>query len=221
MIDDLLNLIAPHYCCSCGEIGSLLCEGCKYDIIGDDSSACMLCGFATGATGICSGCVSFVERAWYAGERAGGLEALINRYKFGHARSAYRPLGDLLHTRLPVLPSETVVVPVPTVASHIRQRGYDHTLLLAQYVAEKRGLKLAYPLERMTSATQRGAGRKQRIAQAKAAFSIKMELEKDAPYLLIDDIVTTGATLTYAAKALRSAGATMVWAAAVARQPLD
>jgi ComF family protein len=221
MIDSLLNLIAPHYCCSCGEIGSLFCEGCKYDIGQDDDTACLLCGQPASLAGVCGACRPCVERGWYAGARSGGLERLIDRYKFGRAQAAHKPLGDLLLVRLPDLPAETIIVPIPTVASHVRQRGYDHTLLVARYIAKKRGLTCATPLTRLSSATQRGAGRKQRLTQAKTAFEVKARLRNDVPYLLIDDIVTTGATLAYAAKALRSAGATVVWAAAVARQPLE
>lgn len=221
MIDRLLNGLAPHYCCSCGEIGSLLCVGCKYDIIEEDTLGCLLCGHLAGATGVCHKCRSIVGRAWYAGERTGGLEELIDRYKFDRAQAAFVPLGDLLLARLPILPPETIVVPIPTVRAHIRQRGYDHTLLLARYVAKKHKLRLARPLERQSSAAQRGAGRKQRLAQAKEAFRVKTELQKDTPYLLIDDVVTTGATISYAARALRAAGATVIWAAAAARQPLE
>lgn len=122
---------------------------------------------------------------------------------------------------LPELPAETVVVPIPTVRAHIRQRGYDHALLLARYIAQERNLACAQPLERRTATTQRGVDRKARRIQAEAAFRVSTGLQPDVPYLLIDDVVTTGATLRYGAKALKSAGATTVWAAAVARQPLN
>lgn len=221
MIESLLDLIAPHYCSSCGEIGSLLCDSCKYSIVDEDIFGCLLCGRPTGANGTCARYRPTIERAWYVAERTGGLEELIDRYKFDRARAAYKPLGDLLLARLPVLPPETILVPIPTVRSHIRARGYDHTLLIAQYVAKKRGLKLAHALERLNTASQRGASRKQRMEQAQRAFRVKGALQQGAPYLLIDDIVTTGATLSFAARAMRSAGASRVWAAAIARQPLD
>lgn len=146
---------------------------------------------------------------------------LINRFKFEYARAAYVPLGDVMLAALPQLPERTIVVPVPTVRSHIRQRGYDHTLLLARYIAEKQHLVLERPLLRRMATVQRGATRKARIAQAKEAFEVRTSLEKEVPYLLVDDVVTTGSTLRYAAEAMRSAGAAVVWAAAVARQPLD
>jgi len=221
IVDGLLGHVAPHYCCSCGEIGSLLCDSCKYDIVSEHINACLFCGHPTSVTAACRRCRSGVERTWYAGERSGGLEALIDRYKFEYAEAAYRPLGDLLLACLPELPSQTIVVPVPTIRAHIRQRGYDHALVLTRYIARERGLTLAQPLERLTTTAQRGADRKTRRLQAEAAFRVKNELQPDIPYLLIDDVATTGATLRYAAKALKGAGASVVWAAAVARQPLN
>ena len=221
MIDNLLHFIAPHYCISCGDVGGLLCESCKYDIASDAPSGCLLCGRLTGEDGVCSGCRAFVERAWYVGERSGSLEELIDRYKFERARAAHKPLGDLLLSRLPVLPKNTVVVPIPTLRSHVRQRGYDHSLLLAEHVARYLGLHTERVLRRVTSDVQRGVNKKQRFRQARQAYEVDVALRDDIPYLLVDDVVTTGATLSSAATVLRKAGASMVWAAAIARQPLE
>lgn len=220
MVHKLLDLVAPHYCCSCGEIGSLLCESCKYDIVSERFSGCLLCGKnKVGAN--CKSCTSGIERTWCAGERTGALETLINSYKFENAEAAYMPLGDLLLASLPELPPDTIIIPIPTVRAHIRQRGYDHTLLLARYVAAKQGVAYNQYLRRKTASVQRGASRTLRIAQAKAAFEVKGYLDPSLPYLLLDDVSTTGSTLRYAAKALKNAGATTIWAAAIARQPLD
>ena len=221
ILDGLLRQVAPHYCCSCGEIGSLLCESCKYDIIEEHVDACLFCGRPVSAAASCAHCRSGIERSWCVGERSGSLETLINRYKFEYAEAAYTPLGDLILSILPDLPPETVVVPVPTVRAHIRERGYDHALRLARYVANSRHLPLEQPLQRVTTTVQRGADRKQRLMQAETAFRVAIPLRDNIPYLLLDDVVTTGATLQFAAKTLKSAGATTIWAAAVARQPLN
>lgn len=219
MIHGLLNVLAPHYCCSCDEIGSILCEGCKYDIVSEPFIGCLLCG--SPSLSVCAGCQAIIERSWCGGERSGALEALINKYKFEYAEAAHVPLGDILLATLPDLPSNTVVVPVPTINTHIRQRGYDHTLLVAKYIAKKRDLAVSAALFRKTSAMQRGASRKVRIKQAKEAFGVRGELQESVPYLLVDDVVTTGSTLIYASRALKEAGASQVWAVAAARQPLD
>ncbi|HTJ73654.1 MAG TPA: hypothetical protein VL481_03625 [Verrucomicrobiae bacterium] len=127
----------------------------------------------------------------------------------------------LLAERIGQLPKDVVIVPLPTVASHVRVRGYDHTLLIAKGVAKAQRLRLEKALYRRTSTTQRGEGRKTRQRQAKEAFGVKGTLNSAATYLLIDDVVTTGATLQCGAKALKDAGAGEVWVAALAYHPLD
>ena len=222
MIDGLLSRLAPHLCQSCGEIGTLLCDSCKYDIVSEVFNVCVSCAKPAGNIGICGECRPGYSQAWCVGERGGVLQRLIGLYKFQNAKAAHQPLGDLLCERLPVLPSSTVIVPVPTVASHIRQRGYDHTLLMARYVAKKQGLTCRSILDRATNTMQRHADYAKRKAQAKAAFrSANGQLDPQVPYLLLDDVITTGATLRYAAKTLRQAGAETIWVAALARQTLD
>lgn len=222
MLDSLLSLIAPHYCSGCGERGTLLCDNCKYDIILEPYEACVSCQkLAAPIKGICTECKVPYDRAWCVADRRDHLQRLVDGYKFTNAFAAYKPLADLLHERLPELPGDTVIVPVPTVASHIRQRGYDHMLLIARRFARLRHLSLETDLRRLTSTKQRDASRSQRIEQAKAAFACSKQLSANATYLLLDDVMTTGATMRYAAQALRDAGASTVWCATISRQPLD
>lgn len=221
MIDMLLSQVAPHLCCGCGEIGTLLCDNCKYNIINDVVKRCLSCAVVSGENGICQRCEVPYGRAWYVGERSGVLQRLIGDFKFQNTRAAYHPLADLLSDAIDQLPENTVVVPIPTVSSHVRERGYDHTLLLAKQIAKHRNVRLQRILSRVTSTKQRDAGRARRITQAKIAFEVVGAVDTTTPYLLIDDIVTTGATVKYAARALRNAGAREVWVAVIARQPLD
>jgi predicted amidophosphoribosyltransferase len=112
-------------------------------------------------------------------------------------------------------------VPIPTITPHIRERGYDHTLLVARFVAHKRKLPLTPLLSRQTNTMQRGASKSLRRKQAAHAFMLRGYIDPSLTYLLLDDIVTTGATLDAAAKMLKEAGAKHVWVAAVAYQTLD
>lgn len=222
MIDDLLAYVAPHHCLSCGKAGGLLCDNCKYYILDEPYGRCVACQKPTvSPASVCGGCKLPYQHAWCVSERTGELEQLINDFKFNNAKHAYQPLADLLHLSLPDLPAHTVIVPVPTVRSHVRQRGYDHTLLIANHLAKKRKLRVNTRLIRITNSKQRGAGRAERIRQAKNAFRCSTVLDSTVPYLLIDDVVTTGATIRFAAKQLRAAGAKIVWVAVVSRQPIN
>lgn len=220
MIDKTLSFIAPHLCFGCNKLDGLLCDDCKYDIISEVFLRCIGCGRPTGATGVCGRCRLPYSRAWCVGERSGVLEKLIDAYKFERVHEAHKVFAELFVATLPTLPENVVIVPVPTVATHVRQRGYDHTKLIARVLAKQTGCTLASPLIRATNTKQRDASRAIRIAQAKQAFKVS-SIDESTCYLLVDDVVTTGATVKYAAKALRDAGAKDVWVAAIARQPLD
>lgn len=220
MIDNVIALIAPHHCCGCDEIGSLLCGNCKYNITSESKMVCVVCGRPTKAMWLCNSCRMPYERVWVVGERTGILQRLIGLYKFERAKEAYKQLAGLLLDILPELPPETVIVPVPTTPGRIRERGYDHMLLIAKHVARARGLQYEQLIKRQTNTKQRQASAKTRISQAKIAFTVGGELDSTVPYLLIDDVITTGATIKYAAKALRDAGAKHVWVAVVARQEM-
>lgn len=221
MIDELLSPFAPHLCCSCGKIGTLLCESCKYYIIHEQFSGCCNCDRSASINGLCGHCRPPYQRAWVTGWREGPLLTLIDRYKFQRAKAGHKAAADLLLETLPELPPETIVVPIPTVRAHIRVRGYDHTFLIAQQIAMHRHLRLSPVLRRITTTQQKGNDATERAKQAKIAYRVEEKLNPTIPYLLVDDVVTTGATLRYGAKALHRAGARTIWVTAVAKQPLD
>lgn len=155
------------------------------------------------------------------GERSEVLRRLVDQVKFNRATAGIRDLADMLDKVLPVLPPETTVVPVPTLPSHARIRGHAHVERTAKELARRRGCQHAAVLRRRTKTTQRGASKTKRREQAKRAFAVTHRLDPNRTWVILDDVVTTGATLQYAAKELRSAGATRVVVAAIARQPLD
>lgn len=223
MIERVLQIVAPHPCSGCGKNGTILCNDCKNDIKHEPFYGCILCGVPQ-VYGICEYHQVPIARAFTVSTRQDTLETLINRLKFEHTKAASLPLGELLHESLPSLPQGTVVVPIPTVRSHIRERGYDQVELLArQFLAQRKDEPLLYRrlLRRVNTATQHKLARKDRIKQAGAAFALTSSYQLNGMrVLLIDDIVTTGSTVCAAARLLKDAGAT-VWVASLAYQPLD
>jgi len=91
--------------------------------------------------------------------------------------------------------------------------------LLAQAFAQRRGLPCQPVLTRAQHSVQLGSSRAQRQRQARQAFTCSRTLPSEVTYCLIDDISTTGATIRYAARCLRTAGARQVIAVVVAHQP--
>ena len=220
MLDNLLSVVAPHLCSGCGRIGSTFCDNCKYDIIVEPFLECILCG-EQASNGVCDDHKSAFNQAWAVGVRSGALQRLIGGYKFRNIKASSYELADLLHKRLPELPHSTVFVPIPTTTTHIRERGYDHMLLIAQALAKRRHSPVQRLLVRNNSLVQHHANRKQRMAQVMTAFVVEGDIDPQATYVILDDVVTTGATIEQAARLLRSAGATTVWVAVTSRQPLD
>ena len=182
---------------------------------------CIVCKRPTNSMWLCNTCKSCYSRVWVVGERQGILQRLIGLYKFERVKDAYKVLGKLLLSVLPEFPPDTIIIPVPTVSGHIRERGYDHMLLIAKYIAKKRGLQLKQLINRKSNTKQRQASAQQRIAQAEQAFVVNDKLNSTTPYLIVDDVITTGATIRYASKALHDAGAKNIWVAVIARQTLD
>jgi len=221
MIDTLLSIVAPHHCCGCGKSGVLLCPNCKYNIISETKNVCLACGRPSFRPGVCNTCKVPYSRAWFVGERKDVLQRLVGLYKFERVKSAYNDLASLLDNVLLQLPDSTVIVPIPTVPAHIRERGYDHTLLLARRLGRIRKLPVARILVRNTNTMQRHATAAARGLQAKIAFKVVGVVDENINYLIVDDVVTTGATVRYAAKALKDAGASQIWVAVLARQTLD
>jgi ComF family protein len=219
MIDTLLSAISPHLCYACGRIESILCDNCKYDITYDHFNECILCSSTCEPNGICSTCKPCFSRAWCVSQRKEVLRKVIDDYKFENVMAAHVPLAALLSAVIGMLPSSVVLVPIPTIPAHIRRRGYDHAVLLAKQLAKVQSVKMKRILQRASYTEQRGGTKVQRHAMAREAFKVRTLLNGGV-YLLVDDVVTTGATLQSAARILLDAGADEVWVCAVAKQPL-
>lgn len=219
MLDDLLNHITPHPCCSCGKIGAVLCQNCKNDIKNEYYEGCIICGRLLYANGCCQECSTSYKTTWCVGKRHDVLQRVIGCYKFNNMYAAHRVLAELLVDRIGELPPDVCIVPIPTAPSHIRERGYDHMACIAREMAKRTGCTYCPLLRRIGDTKQRGKNRSERIRQAKSAFAAKPCAGERI--LLIDDVVTTGATLEYATRALLSAGAQSVWVGVIAKQPLD
>ncbi len=121
---------------------------------------------------------------------------------------------------------KNVLVPLPTIRKHIRERGFDHTLRLCfelenflQKRLEKLGMKVEYEdlLVRKNKTVQVGKEKKERMKQAEKAYGIYegVKLDTSTLYILVDDVTTTGASLAAAKKILQ---ANLVWAAVLMKE---
>lgn len=219
MLDRLFSIIAPHHCCGCGQSGDLLCSCCKNDILDEGFLQCVFCNNIVANSSLCSAHTLPYVDVWCVGWREGTLASVIDSYKFKGQRGAAKPLAELLASLLPELPTDTVIVPIATTPKNIRIRGYDHMRLIARQLSRLRGWSAKDVLVRQNNITQHFTkSAKVRREQAKTFFKTRQPLDAETPYLLIDDIYTTGSTIEAAAQCLREAGAEKVYVAVLSRQ---
>ena len=219
----IMDLIFPHSCRGCGALGSPLCNRCKNNIILESVNFCPNCK-ALNPTGKCPKC-KMMPPTFMIGNRTDLIGKLIYDLKFNSVRALARPIAEILDNSLPNIDGPVVVVPLPTIRCHIRQRGLDHTYLIAKNFVKIRGVKYsaAKILQRTNSTVQVGADRKARLAQASSAYNIgpKYTLDAENTYIIFDDIWTTGASIKAAVRLLKSAGARKIIVALLAVSRID
>ncbi len=213
ILERIISVPAPHQCLSCLAEGSLLCEACRLSLVTPLPDRCYGCGKASRQSATCKSCKrqSPLSHVWVATAYEGAPKDLVYKLKFGRANGAAGPLANILADRLPLLESDILVTYVPTANARVRKRGYDQSRLIAKELAFARGWLCLPLLARLGSGRQVGASREKRLIQLQEAFlPQKVKYIKDAHILLVDDVITTGATLEATAKQLKKAGAKQV-----------
>lgn len=215
----LFDLICPHSCRGCGRLGAVCCECCKNNMIEKREIICPICKEKLAKTAEKGDnmpnrmawrheeCEMPFAGLWAFGWRDGVLEKLVEEYKYQSVRAMGEVLMELYDMILPKELEEAVVVPLPTIGRHVRERGLDHTLTLAKGLAKRRGWKCERILARAVDTVQVGVKAAEREIQASKAYEVAGEVDAEKTYLLIDDVWTTGATMLSAAKVLQAAGA--------------
>jgi ComF family protein len=152
---------------------------------------------------------------------SGAIKDTIHAYKFGGKRAAAVDLANSLQVLLPRVPKDTLIVPIPTATKRMRERGFDHASLLAKNYATQLGKEYASLLVRTDQHRQLGHNKNERTTAARGSMRLKSGVHlQGVTVLLVDDVVTTGSTLTEAARVLREAGAAHIDAIVVAQTVL-
>jgi ComF family protein len=207
-IDKIISYIAPHECLACGAEGLLLCSYCR-PLLPDASLKCCMCGNICASYSICAKCKkrSNLQNVWIRTPYEEFAKKLVRQLKFERAYSAADTIAASLVDDFASLVSQRAhIVPVPTASSRVRQRGYDQAVLIAKAFAKKTGLPYSPILTRVGQHRQTGNDRARRVSQLEEVFVIKKHHPKNDPIILIDDVLTTGATIESAARALHKSG---------------
>jgi ComF family protein len=163
-----------------------------------------------------------VQLEWCA-PFTGTVRRAIHDLKYAGERRLAKPLGEVLAARWQRAGiGGDLLVPVPASPDRIRERGYDQAVLLAAIAGSRLRLPVVQALERIhATAAQHALGRASRSENVGHVFGVRPELRDRIAgrwVVLVDDVVTTGATLGACGEALMAAGAKAVSAVTVARE---
>ena len=217
-----LDLLFPPNCGGCEKGGSRWCEECQERVVQLDGVLCDVCGLPQENPGVCGLCLADRPhfrslRAWTSFEHP--VRNALHKLKYRRDVA----MGDALAAQmLPFVMSLSwdveMVVPIPLGQKRARERGYNQVAMIAKPLAM--ALEIEYApnqlLRSRETRTQVGLSREERRTNVSGAFWAGTGVS-GKKVLIMDDVSTTGSTLSAAAGALLSAGAKEVYALTVAR----
>ncbi|HUY89879.1 MAG TPA: ComF family protein [Pirellulales bacterium] len=229
-----IDLVFPLRCASCDADMSgaaepvAICQVCRQRLLADAAPRCPRCGerLALPELEVCSNCSDHptaFERVWTLGDYAQELRSLVLRMKHSHEAPLTAAIGDLLFGRIGASLAAwraDAILPVPMHWLRRALRGSNSAELLGESLARR----LAVPnaagclVRRRHTQPQSGLSPGARLANVRGAFRLRKGADfRETRVLLIDDILTTGATCGEIARVLRRSGAAAVSVAVVAR----
>jgi ComF family protein len=224
--NDASRLLWPTRCLACDAPGGEVLDLCPACAAGLPwlRDACRQCALPLSAPGICGDCLCQpppLAAVHAACVYAAPLDRLLPRFKFHQDLAAGRLLSQLMAEAFAHLPPPDVLVPVPLHRGRLRQRGYDQALELARPLARALRIPLRADLLQRVRATraQSELDAPARRRNLRDAFAVRLRAPLPAHVVLVDDVMTTGATLHAAARSLRRAGVQRIEAWVCARVP--
>lgn len=227
---DLLNILFPKKCINCKKFGNYLCDNCFTLLDFDAPLICAVCSRSAigGLTHpICRGRYT-INGVFASLVYKGMCKKLIYQFKFQPYLTDLRHLmGELFYEGLiqqeqfvTISKENAVLAPIPLSRERERGRGYNQANLLAEELARKFVVPVGDILHRQRNTlSQVGKTQMERRKNIKGAFSLQSKWQEklgDKVVLLVDDVMTSGATMNEAAYILKRGGAKEVWGLAFA-----
>lgn len=239
LLRSLVDLVLPARCAACAShvaSGVTLCEPCAVSLVPGAGASCPRCALVYltpppgAATHLCGPCLTSpppfsAGRAAFAYGAA--LADAISRWKNAPDHTLGPALGRLFVAELArapfTPPPGAVVVPVPSTRPALRRRGFNPAGALATALARAYHLELAPTalVVQRPPAPSKGLDRAARVRRVRGVFAPRDRAVAGRPVILVDDVMTTGATARAAARALRRGRAREVVLAVLARAPRD
>jgi competence protein ComFC len=219
----IIDWFYPPVCCTCGEIGKLICDECFLQIERIHGAGCNLCGEPIRSGSICARCEQQKPHfsklrsfGYYSGPLRDAIVSLKYQRNIGLGEFFAPLLIEIIIQEKWTLDGITAI-PLSTIRK--KERGYNQAELLARPIA--RALKLPYENKIISrkkhTASQVGLSVKERQLNMQDAFEGNPRFVKGKSFLLIDDVATTGATMDACAKALLDAGSRRIYGLTLAK----
>lgn len=231
----LLDTLFPIACLSCGKEDVWLCDDCAAKINLLSFQVCPACEkIITDSGKPCADCKSgsALDALLVATKyKKNDLDRIVHLYKYRFIEDLGVALGKIIVKNILAsdLPLPDIIIPVPLHPRRLRWRGFNQSKILAEHISRNLAPGLEIPVaenilkrKKYTPPQMKIKKYSERKKNLKDAFSIEDAAPiKNNTILLIDDIATTGTTLSECAEALKRAGAKKVFAAIIARQELN
>lgn len=217
-----LDLLFPPACGGCGKIGSRWCVECQKRVQVLNGIVCDICGLPLDKSGICDTCQ--MDRPHFCALRAWAVfdnpvRGALHKLKYRKDMS----MGDSLAAQMVVFVRELnwpieMIIPVPLGKQRLKERGYNQVGMIAKPLALALSLEYAPAglVRRKETRSQVGLTKTERRENVHSAFQAGVDV-RGKTILVMDDVSTTGSTLSSSAEALYSSGAKNVYALTVAR----
>lgn len=222
-----VDWVFPPTCGGCGKMGVRWCDDCRSKTPRIGENACPRCGEPQPGREVCPSCAQnlpgFQQLRSYAIYQ-GPLRHAIHRLKYGKDIG----LGEALSIHLIELYNQIrwnvdCVIPVPLSAKRLRQRGYNQANLLGRPLAYaiQRPFRTDMLIKKRETHTQVGLSGQERRQNVDGAYAADPGLVSGKSFLIVDDVATTGSTISACAKALCESGASAVYGLTLCRAALQ
>lgn len=225
LVGAFLNFLFPPVCAYCKKVGTLLCAECRADIVWITEPICEICGQPLAKTqdtcGLCARRTLPLQQVRTAVLFQEPVQTLIHQFKYENTFALGQILADIMGQAWPhwQQPIERII-PIPLHKERYRQRGYNQSELLARWLARQLQIPLDTNVLQRIRYTQPQVqlSTKERHLNVADAFAVSDNGHIQGQHLLlIDDVFTTGATLSAATRVLLEAGAGAVSGYCLAR----
>lgn len=217
-IEKVVNLISPYECLVCEYEGAVVCKNCWEPNVPIRKPACFWCNTLSVDGRTCPRCkrTTHLAGATIPYRLNGLVEQCIYELKYYHNKQMAKFLAGYLADSRDITKFDCISF-VPAIGKNQRRRGYNQAKLLAKEVSDIQNIPLVNSLSRISHTNQIGLNRVQRLSSVKNNF-IAIRDFTSKKVLLVDDVLTTGATLNECARVLKQSGAKTVWAVVVAKK---